>query len=230
MSVSFARDAQVAVISIDDGKANALSPDVLGAISDGLDKAEGDGASTVLLHGRPGKFSAGFDLSIMTAGIEPMQQLVTQGGELLLRIFEYPMPVVAACTGHALAGGALLLLVSDVRIADDGPFKIGLNEVAIGMGLPIYAVEFARYRMPPSAFDSAILGEVFGPQDAARHGYIDAVAEASAVDEALAEAHRLSNLRAGAVRRTKALARGAIARHVRDTLAADMASLTGPPS
>ena len=227
MSVSFERDGAVAVISIDDGKANALSPDVLSALADAFDKAEADGATAVLLQGRPGRFSAGFDLSIMTSGPEPMRALVTQGAELLLRIFTYPVPVVAACTGHALAAGALVLLVSDVRIGAEGDFKIGLNEVAIGMGLPIFAVEFARYRMPPSAFDSALLGEVFDPTGAVQAGYLDRRSD-NVLDDALATAQRLSALRSGAVNHSKQHARGALARQIEDSLKADMASLSGP--
>jgi enoyl-CoA hydratase len=227
MTVSLERDGGVGIISIDDGKANALSPDVLSAIAEAFDKAEADGASAVLLQGRPGRFSAGFDLSIMTSGVEPMRALVTQGAELLLRVFTYPTPVVAACTGHALAAGALMLLVSDVRIGAEGDFKIGLNEVAIGMGLPIFGVEFARYRMPPSAFDSALLGEVFAPADAVRAGYLDRTS-ANVVDDAMAEAQRLSALRTGAVNHTKQLARKAIADQIKQTLYADMASLSGP--
>ena len=198
-------------------------------IAEAFDKAEADGASAVLLQGRPGRFSAGFDLSIMTSSVDAMRGLVTQGAELLLRIFTYPVPVVTACTGHALAAGALVLLVSDVRVGAEGDFKIGLNEVAIGMGLPIFAVEFARYRMPPSAFDSALLGEVFGPTDAVRAGYLDRVS-ASAVDDAMATAQRLSGLRKGAVALTKDHARAALARQIGDTLHADMASLAGPAS
>jgi enoyl-CoA hydratase len=227
MSVSFERDGAVAVISVDDGKANAYSPDVLNTIAGGFDKAEADGATAVLLQGRPGRFSAGFDLSIMTSGTEPMRALVTQGAELFLRIFTYPAPVVAACTGHALAAGALALLVSDVRIGAEGNFKIGLNEVAIGMRLPIFAVEFARYRMPPSAFDSALLGEVFDPQGAVGAGYLDRTSD-NVIDDALATAQRLSALRTGAVGGTKAHARTAIADHIKSTLAADMSGLSGP--
>jgi enoyl-CoA hydratase len=227
MSVSLERDGGVAVITIDDGKANALSPDVLSMISESFDKAEADGATAVLLQGRPGRFSAGFDLSIMTGSTDGMRALVTQGAEVLLRIFTSPVPVVAACTGHALAAGALVLLVSDVRIGAEGDFKIGLNEVAIGMGLPIFAIEFARYRMPPSAFDSALLGEVFAPADAVRAGYLDRTST-DVVGEALATAQRLSALRRGAVSHSKQLARGAIAQHITDTLAADMAGLSGP--
>jgi enoyl-CoA hydratase len=227
MSVSSERDGGVSIISIDDGKANALSPDVLSALSEAFDKAEADGASAVLVQGRPGRFSAGFDLSIMTSGVEPMRALVTQGAELLLRVFTYPAPVVAACTGHALAAGALMLLVSDVRIGAEGEFKIGLNEVAIGMGLPIFGVEFARYRMPPSAFDSALLGEVFAPADAVRAGYLDRTS-ANVIDDAHAEAQRLSALRTGAVNHTKQLARKHLADEIKKTLYADMASLSGP--
>jgi enoyl-CoA hydratase len=227
MSVSLDRDGQVAVISIDDGKANALSPDVLGSLSDAFDKAEADGASAVLLQGRPGRFSAGFDLSIMTSGVEPMRALVTQGAELLLKLFTYPMPVVSACTGHALAAGALVLLVSDVRIGAEGDFKIGLNEVAIGMGLPIFAIEFARYRMPPSRFDTALMGEVFAPAAAVDAGYLDRTS-ASVLDDAMASAQKLSALRKGAVQISKDHARGAIARQIAGTLRADMASITGP--
>ena len=227
MSVSFSRDDDVGIISIDDGKANALSPDVLRAISDSFDKAEADGVTAVLLQGRPGRFSAGFDLSIMTGGTDGMRALVTQGAEVLLRIFTCPMPVVAACTGHALAAGALMLLVSDVRVGAEGDFKIGLNEVAIGMGLPIFAVELARYRMPPSAFDTAVLGQVFDPVGAVHAGYLDRTSN-DPVGDALATAHQLSGLRKGAVAHTKHLARAAVAGHIRDTLAADMASLSGP--
>ena len=227
MTVSFERDGSVGVISVDDGKANAYSPDVLSAISESFDKAQADGVGAVLLQGRPGRFSAGFDLSIMTSGVEGMRALVTQGAEVLLRIFTHPVPVITACTGHALAAGALVLLVSDVRVGAEGDFKIGLNEVAIGMGLPIFAVEFARYRMPPSAFDSALLGEVFGPADAVRAGYLDRTS-ANVVDDAMATAQRLSALRKGAVALTKDHARTAIAQRIRDTLAGDMASLSGP--
>lgn len=227
MSVSFERDGGVGVISIDDGKANALSPDVLTALTEHFDKAEVDGVGAVLLQGRPGRFSAGFDLSIMTSGVDQMRALVTQGAELLLRMFTFPAPVVTACTGHALAAGALVLLVSDVRIGAEGDFKIGLNEVAIGMGLPIFAIEFARYRMPPSAFDSALLGEVFGPDAAVQAGYLDRTSS-SVIDDALATAQRLSVLRRGAVSISKDHARSALAQQIKDTLPADMASITGP--
>src|SRR5215831_5149845 len=120
VTVSFEQDGSVAVIGLDDGKANAITLDVLAGIDQGLVKAREGGATAVLLAGRPGRFSAGFDLSVMTAGESQMRELVTGGAELLLRIFTYPMPVVCACTGHALAMGSLLLLAADVRVGAAG--------------------------------------------------------------------------------------------------------------
>src|SRR3954447_25850634 len=138
MSVNCVLDGGVAVITIDDGKANAYSHEVLSSVHDARDQAEKD-ATAVLLAGRPGRFSAGFDLSVMTSGVDPMRNLVTAGAELLLRVFTFPMPVVMACTGHALAAGGLMLLVGDRRIGAEGPFKIGLKEGALRMPLPIFA-------------------------------------------------------------------------------------------
>jgi enoyl-CoA hydratase/carnithine racemase len=227
--VSLEHDGSVVVIALDDGKANAITLDVLAGIDDGLTKARDSRASAVLLTGRPGRFSAGFDLSVMTSGEDQMRELVTGGAEVLMRLFMHPMPVVCACTGHALAMGSLLLLAADVRIGAAGDFKLGLNEVAIGMGLPIFGVELARYRLTTCGFNSALLGEVFGPDDAAAAGYLDRVVPADAVvEEAMATARRLGELRTGAVAHSKQHARGAIAATILGTLQADMASLSGP--
>jgi enoyl-CoA hydratase len=221
-------DGTLAVLTLDDGKANAYSHEALDAIGAALDRAEQE-ATAVLLVGRPGRFSAGFDLSVMTSGDEPMRALVSAGAELLLRVFTFPMPVVVACTGHALAAGALMLLSADRRIGADGAFKIGLNEVAIGMGLPHFAVELARYRMPASAFDSALLGRTFAPADAVAAGYLDrVVAPDDLLAEATAEATELAALSKGAVAHSKRLARQAIADDARGRLAADLANTTGP--
>jgi enoyl-CoA hydratase len=221
-------DGALAVLTLDDGKANVYSHEALDAIGAGLDRAAGE-ATAVLLVGRPGRFSAGFDLAVMTSGVEPMRALVTAGAELMLRVFTFPMPVVAACTGHALAAGALVLLSCDRRIGAEGPFKIGLNEVAIGMGLPHFAVELARYRMPPSAFDSAVIGRTFDPDGATAAGYLDRVVAADdVVAAATAEAHELAALSTGAVAHTKRLARQQVADGILDRLTADTAGITGP--
>ncbi len=122
----------VARLSLDDGKANAISHAMLDAVNGALDRAEKE-AGAVLIAGRPGRFSAGFDLSVMRSGGAAVGELVGGGARLALRLYEFPSPVVAACTGHALAMGAILLLASDTRLGARGDFKLGLNEVAIGM-------------------------------------------------------------------------------------------------
>lgn len=226
--MTYALDGSVAVITIDDGKANALTHEVLADLRGALDRAEAE-AAAVLLTGREGRFSAGFDLSVMSAGTEQMRALVIDGARFLCRLFTFPRPVVAACNGHALAAGALTLLASDHRVAADGAFKIGLNEVAIGMPLPQFGVELARYRMPPSQLDSVLLGQVFPPAAAAVAGYVDRVVPAADLQaEAMATAQQCAQLQKGAVARTKQATRGAIAQEILDTVEADMATITGP--
>src|SRR4051812_2874893 len=152
MSVNCVLDGGVAVITIDDGKANAYSHEVLSSVHDALDQAEKD-ATAVLLAGRPGRFSAGFDLSVMTSGVEPMRSLVTAGAELLLRVFTFPMPVVMACTGHALAAGGLMLLVGDRRVRAEGPFKIGFEEGGLRLPPPTFPPGPAPHPPPPFPLD-----------------------------------------------------------------------------
>ena len=168
--------AGVLICHLDDGKANALSNDMIIAISGAIAEAEGDDSiHAVVLHGREGKFSAGFDLTVMLAGdMAAMTDLVANGGELCRSIYAAKVPVVAACTGHALAAGALILLACDVRIGADQPCKIGLNEVAIGMTLPDWALTLAGERLSKRHLQRAIptarITDASGAVDA---GYLD---------------------------------------------------------
>lgn len=231
MPVTYEVQDRVAVVTHDDGKANVYTPDVLDELSAAFDKSAADGqVSAVLLAGRPGRFSAGFDLATMTSDEESMRSLVASGGRFAAKLLMHPMPVVVACTGHALAAGALLLLAGDRRIGAAGDFKIGLNEVAIGMPLPVWAVELARYRMPTGEFDRIVIGDIGGPEAAVRAGFLDGVVAAETViDSAMEEARRLSVLRRGAVSGTKSRARRAIADRMLDRMDEDLA-LVGKPS
>ena len=224
-SVSLTLDGDVAVIRIDDGKANALSHAVIDACNAALDEASDAGA--VVLVGRPGRFSAGFDLSVMQGGIDDVRALVGAGAELCLRLYEFPRPVVAACTGHALAAGAIMLMSSDVRIGAAGDFKIGLNEVSIGMPVPVFAVELARDRLSRRHFGRAtMLARIYDPVGACDAGYLDEVVEPDAVEaHATSEAARLAEgLKRAGFAATRRNARGAIVDHIRSTLAADLAT------
>lgn len=222
-------DGTVAVITHDDGKANVVGPDTIRVLHEHLDRAAQE-ARVVLLVGREGRFSAGFDLSVMTSSTEAMRTLVADGAELLCAMYEHPLPIVSACTGHALAMGALLLLASDVRIGAEGSHKLGLTEVAIGMPLPIFVLEFTRERLARTALTRATLGAtIYDPAGAVAVGYLDDVVPGDRLMEtALGEAHRLAEFRTGAYSRSKRLAHDALCARVRAGLAEDIATLTGP--
>lgn len=224
-AVGYELREKVAIVRLDDGKANALSSALIQAIHGALDRAEKE-AGAVLLAGRPGRFSAGFDLAEMRAGPDSVRRVVGAGAELFLRFFEYPRPIVAACTGHALAAGAIALLASDVRLGAEGAFKIGLNEVAIGLTLPIFGVEFARARLSKRHFARAVVhADLYAPAEAVDAGFLDRTVAADALlDEAIAEASRLAELPAAAYAGTKRNAWSAMVAAVRETLDGDLRS------
>jgi enoyl-CoA hydratase len=174
---------------MDDGKLNVMSPAMLRAIGEAFDRAEQDKA-VVILAGRPGIFSAGFDLKVF-ARRDPREifEMMHLGSSLALRLLGHPWPIVAACTGHAYPMGAFLMLASDVRIGAQGPFQIGLNEVAIGLTLPHFAGELARARLTPPYFNRVVTGELLGPEEAVRAGYLDRVVPA---DTLLATAEQIA--------------------------------------
>ena len=227
---TYHRQGDVAIVTLDDGKANVISTAVVDALNAHMDRVETEGARALVIVGRPGKFSAGLDLSEMTANVESMRALVVHGARWLMRLYGFGVPTVAACTGHALAAGALTLLSCDVRIGADVPAKIGLNEVAIGMALPKFAVELARERVPAHELGEATLGaRVYDPAGAVAAGYLDrVVAEADLVDAAVAEAERLGALRTGAYALTKLNLRGALIEQQLATVKADMDTVDMP--
>ena len=231
-TMDYRLDERVAVVTLDDGKANALAPSTLVRLHEMLDRAESDGAHSLLIVGREGKFCAGFDLAEMTASTERMRALVTDGARFLARLYGLGIPTVAACTGHAMAAGALILLACDHRVGAEVPAKIGLNEVAIGMPLPIFAAQFAKDRLDPTYLTaSTITGRLYDPAGAVSAGYLDRVVPADKLlDAALTDAKMLSQLRSGAVENTKVNVRGASIAHMLDTLDDDIATLTGPLS
>ncbi len=225
-TVSFECMEDVAIIRLDDGKANALSPAVLSATGSALDQAEEAGLA-VLLTGRPGRFSAGFDLGVMREGGPAVAKaMVMDGARLALRIARFPAPVVIASTGHALAMGAVLLMAADSRIGAEGDFKIGFNEVAIGMTTPIFLAEMARARMPNSEFLRAtVQAEIYSPESAVRAGFYDRTAEPDQLfDLAREEAARLAKLPRAAYVRTRAIVRGVALDNIEATLEDDLNS------
>lgn len=219
----------VAAIALDDGKANALSPDMIAAIHGALDSAEKD-AKAAVITGRAGRFSAGFDLNVMQQeGPEAAAAMVTGGAELYLRFLEFPLPIVVGCTGHAIAAGAIALMTADYRIGARGEFKIGMNETLIGMALPHFALEFARDRLSKRHFlRSLVQAEMYDPEGAVDAGYLDRLVEPEAlVAEAFAEGLRLAALPQPAFRVSKRRASQALVERVRGPLVEDVRRLMG---
>jgi enoyl-CoA hydratase len=182
------RRGDATVIVIDDGRRNVMSPAMLRALHQAFDLAERENR-VVVLKGREGIFSAGFDLKVFRDGTtHTIYDMLRLGAELALRILEFPLPVVGVATGHAYPMGAFLLLGCDVRIGAAGEFRLGLNEVAIGLTIPNFGVELARQRLAPAYFQRAtITGEMFGPEDAVRAGFLDHVAAPHLLDDAAME-------------------------------------------
>jgi enoyl-CoA hydratase len=223
--VTYRLENAVATIAMDDNKANALSPTMQSQLQRALDRAETDRA-VVALTGRPGTFSAGFDLKLLSSRDETATEMVRGGFELALRILSFPTPVVMACTGHALAMGSFLLLAADYRIGVSGPFKIGANEVAIGLTMPNFAVELCRGRLQSAWLHRAVAtAEIFNPDLAAAAGFLDQVVpveKLAAVTKAKAEL--LSELDMQAYAATKARVRESWLKVVRQALDSDIAA------
>ena len=203
--VTFERVDDTAVLTLDDGKANAFGFAMFDALNAGLDRALGE-ARAVAVLGRPGILSGGFDLKVLNGGDETeIRRLVDTGVRTLMRLYGHPQPLVAAATGHAVALGAFVLLASDHRVGIAGEFRIGLNETAIGLTLPRFGVELARERLSPRHVTAAAIGaRMYDPQTAIEAGFLDEVVAAEAVrDTAFARANAMAGLDAAAFAATK---------------------------
>ena len=196
------------LIQMDDGKANALGFEMLAQLDSALDQA-GEAGKVAIICGRPGKFSAGFDLSVMGEGGDGMLKLLRSGSTISRRLLAFPTPVILAVSGHAIAMGALLTLSADYRIGVHGTYKIGLNEVAIGMTLPYFGIELARERLATTHFASAVtMAKLYDSVGAVEAGFLDeVVSEEDLVERAIAKAEQLAELDMEAHKNTKARTR-----------------------
>jgi enoyl-CoA hydratase len=206
--VEFNEEPNYCLITMDDGKANALSFNMLEQVNTALDQVQQAG-KVVIICGRPGKFSAGFDLSVMSQGGDAMLDLLQQGAALSRRLLNFETPVILGISGHALAMGALLVLSADYRIGIHGNYKIGLNEVAIGMTLPYFGVELAKARLSKPHINNAVgLARLYNATGAVEAGYLDeAVNEDELMPRAIALAEQLAQLDMNAHKHTKARVR-----------------------
>ena len=196
MSISVDIQNDVALITLDDGKANAVNFELMEGLNAALDKAEAD-AKAIVLAGREGRFSGGFDLGMMGSFTrDDSVRLLDRASELVLRLYGGPVPIVAACTGHAIAMGVFLLMACDTRVGAAGDYKLGANESITGMTLPVFAVELARDRLSPLHQTRAMIqAYIYDPEGAVEAGYLDMlVAPDKVVDQALSIAGQFAKL------------------------------------
>lgn len=209
-TVSYELADSVATITLDDGKVNVLGPAMQGAINEALDRAEADSAKAVVLAGNSRVFSGGFDLAVFSSGDAAAALGMLSGGfELSLRTLTFPVPVIIAATGPAIAMGSFLLLSADHRVGAPKS-RCQAIEVAIGMTIPASAIEIMRMRLTPAAFErGTALAATFVGDDAIAAGWLDEIVEA---DQVLARAQQVAaeaatTLHAGAHLATKLKAR-----------------------
>ena len=195
MTVSLKSEGDVSIIQMDDGKVNVFSPDMIENFNNILDQVPTD-KGAMMITGREGMFSAGFDLKVMMSSPENAADMVKNGFKLLMRVFTFPRPVVAACSGHAIALGAFLLCSCDHRIGCKGEFKIGANELRNNMIVPTPILELAKFRLIKSHKQRALLNaEMYSIEDAVAPGYLDEVTDHDQLfDLALAKAKDLATL------------------------------------
>ena len=222
--VSLRKEGNISIITIDDGKANVFGLPMTQALSAALDEIDiKEGA--VVVEGRAGLYSGGFDLNVVR-GDDPAasRKMVISGVHVALKAFDFPRPIVAAVTGHAVAMGAIFNMGLDWRIGAKGNFRHGLNEVHDGLVLPIFAIELPRFRLNPRLYQQATLqSRMFSPEEAIEAGFLDEVAEPDKLREtAYRKAEELSTLPNPAYAVSKIRDRAPTKKYVLETLENDL--------
>lgn len=228
--VDLQREKSLALAVLNDGASNIFSAAMIAQLGAMLDAIEHDESiKTLVLTGREGCFATGLGLPALAGDPVAAKELLNASAQLALRLYEFPKPLLIACSGHALGMGAVLLLTADWRTGAEGAFRIGLEAVQAGMTIPQFNAELARDRLSPCYFSRAIINaEVFAPSLAVDAGYLDEVVDdLSVLDFACAQAERLAACNPRIFAATKRRSRAATIKLIRDNLAADLAGLTG---
>lgn len=220
---TYKEEENYSIITLKNGKANAISHEVIDEINTYLDTAEKN-KKVVILTGQEGIFSAGYDLKVMTTSPDAAKELVTKGSTLSLRMLSFPMPIIIASTGHSIAKGAFLLLSADYRLGTEGDFKIGLNEVMIGMTMHYAGIEIAKARLAPVYFERSVNNsEIYSPKDAITAGFLDKIVPAThLLPTAIKIAEMFSKLNIKAHAQTKLKLRKPYLESIKEAIALDM--------
>ncbi|MBE7693115.1 crotonase/enoyl-CoA hydratase family protein [Tenacibaculum finnmarkense] len=229
--IDYTSEENYVIITLNNGKVNAISHEVIDSLNQLLDKAETQ-KKVVILTGQPGVFSAGYDLKSMTTSPESALKLVTKGSKLSHRMLSFPTPIIAACTGHAIAKGAFLLLSTDYRLGAEGNFKIGFNEVLIGMTMHNAGVQIAKGRLTPNYVNRSVNNaEMYSPKDAVTAGFLDKIVpENQVLPTAIKIAEMFAKLNLKAHHQTKLKVRKTALRSLKKAIKKDVENGLNPPS
>jgi len=209
------------------GKANAIGPAWLGRMETLLDEALATEPRALVITGYESFFSAGLDLPALDAlGRDQMGSFVMAFSRTMLRVFELPLPVIAAVNGHAIAGGCVLALQADVRIGARTDFRMGLNEVQLGIALPAMVLETLRAQVPPqSLLPVALEGGLFAPDEALALGLLHELVAPEHLEQRAAErALELATLPPRAFAAIKRAIRAPVVQRLRDVVTEDAAA------
>lgn len=211
------------IITLNNGKVNAISSLVIDGLNDCLDKASKEN-KVVIITGKSGFFSAGYDLKEMTSSSESAKELVIKGSQLSLKMLSFSQPIIIACSGHAIAKGAFLLLSADYRIGVEGSFKIGLNEVQIGMTMHNAGIAIANARLSNVYLNRSVNNaEMYAPKNAITAGFLDLVVpESDLLSKAFEVATMFSNLNKKAHLQTKLKVRALHLESIKKAIALDL--------
>lgn len=203
---------RVTEIRLDRPPVNALNPGLVAALGAALNDIPAS-SGAVVLSGSPGMFSAGLDVPVLLQLDEAeMRRFWDSFFALLKQIAGAPVPVIAAITGHSPAGGAVLATFCDYRIMAEGEFRIGLNEVQVGLPVPdVVFSGLARLVGLRRAEQYCARGSMLSPAEALESGFVDRVVAAETViTAAIDEAAMLAALPPVALRETRRIARAGL--------------------
>jgi enoyl-CoA hydratase len=195
----------VGLIRIERGKANAIDDALLSFLTHELDRALAVNKKAVVLTGRDSFFSAGLNLKDLPEKREEMAIFLDRFEEAMRNLLSFPLPLVAAVNGHAIAGGCILASTADLRIGAEGDYRIGVSEVSLGIVFPASAFEIMRHVLASHRTTEVLLGgKLLTPEEAIEAGILHRVVPRERLlDEAEAAARELGEKPALAFRHSK---------------------------
>ncbi|MCG8603863.1 enoyl-CoA hydratase/isomerase family protein [bacterium] len=200
----------IAILRLDHGKVNALDKELIAAFIQKLDEVEASSARSLVITGSGSCFSAGVDLfRIVEGGAAYVEEFLPLLTEILLKLFTYPCPVVAATNGHAIAGGCILVLACDYKIMAKGGGRIGVPELLVGVPFPTLPLEIVRFNAPREHLQELIYkGRNYSPEEALQIGIVDQLVEPEhLLDRACDAANNMGSIPAESFILTKRLIR-----------------------